>query len=108
MARAVGAGGFRVGPRHPTPPAPGLERVARPHTYPTAQGKARVEDPPHMPKFVTKGVVDGKEVDVELDDSVVLPRDQHQTILETTIENRLGRQKRALRETFLSDEEFVA
>lgn len=61
-----------------------------------------------MAKFKAKVQHDGKEIEVELDDSQFLTREQHEVRLEDTIEKRLARQRKSLKGDLLEDEEFVA
>lgn len=59
-----------------------------------------------MARFKATAFVDGAEKEIELDDEKFIPVDQHKLRLEHTVQERLDRQKRSLREELEKDEEF--
>lgn len=54
-----------------------------------------------------KAIKDGQEIDVQIDDQHFVPIEQHRTRLQTTVEERLTRQRTSLRSELESDPEFV-
>lgn len=60
-----------------------------------------------MARFTAKAFdAEGKEIDVELDDTQVLTREMHDTLLEGTIVQRLTRQAKSLKGDLMKDDEF--
>lgn len=60
-----------------------------------------------MARYKAKAFVEGKETEVELDDAQYIAREQHDTVLSETVQKRLERQAKNLRDSLANDDEFV-